>query len=173
MCVSVYLVYHQLTVLPNIPSAVESWGYRFACECVAEVAARTLTAELPSYATVMELDRKVREFPIPEHSAQVASSVTSPVPTLPSDDLSIPETMSRFVMSNAREARTSRCFCAVDKQFIHRGVTQFCSIYIGVSLRRQSSRTLSIHSRVNMRRRSSSVIELLRLSCGPLVHSTQ
>jgi hypothetical protein len=29
------------------------------------VTARTLTAEAPSYATIMELDRKVREFPLP------------------------------------------------------------------------------------------------------------
>ncbi|KAJ7722887.1 fungal-specific transcription factor domain-containing protein [Mycena maculata] len=43
----------------------EAWGFRFAAECVAEVTARTLTAEAPSYATIMELDRKVREFPLP------------------------------------------------------------------------------------------------------------
>ena len=28
--------------------------------------ARTLTAEAPSYSTIMELDKKVREFPLPE-----------------------------------------------------------------------------------------------------------
>lgn len=33
---------------------------------MADVTARTLTAEAPSYATIMELDRKVREFPLPE-----------------------------------------------------------------------------------------------------------
>lgn len=33
---------------------------------MAEVISRTLTAETPSYATIMELDKKVREFPIPE-----------------------------------------------------------------------------------------------------------
>ncbi|RDB19140.1 putative transcriptional regulatory protein C1F7.11c [Hypsizygus marmoreus] len=35
----------------------------------AYVTARTLTAEAPSYATIMELDRKVREFPLPEGMA--------------------------------------------------------------------------------------------------------
>ncbi|KAJ7850986.1 fungal-specific transcription factor domain-containing protein [Mycena leptocephala] len=44
---------------------LEVWQFRFAAECVAEVTARTLTAEAPSYATIMELDRKVREFPPP------------------------------------------------------------------------------------------------------------
>ncbi|KAG8221159.1 hypothetical protein J3R82DRAFT_2710 [Butyriboletus roseoflavus] len=81
----------------------ESWGYRFALECVAEVAARTLTAEIPSYATIMELDRKVREFLIPEHAANVATSVAAPVPTIASEDLEIAVSMGRFVMAHARE----------------------------------------------------------------------
>ncbi|TEB24873.1 hypothetical protein FA13DRAFT_1756766 [Coprinellus micaceus] len=48
----------------------ELWSFRFAAEVVAEVTARTLTAEGPSYATIMELDRKVREFPLPESMQQ-------------------------------------------------------------------------------------------------------
>ncbi|KAF9445242.1 hypothetical protein P691DRAFT_795733 [Macrolepiota fuliginosa MF-IS2] len=47
-------------------AAFEVWQFRFASECVAEVTSRTLTAEAPSYATIMDLDRKVREFPLPE-----------------------------------------------------------------------------------------------------------
>ncbi|KAJ7886974.1 fungal-specific transcription factor domain-containing protein, partial [Mycena leptocephala] len=43
----------------------ELWMFRFAAECVADVAAGTLAAEAPSYATIMELDRKVHEFPLP------------------------------------------------------------------------------------------------------------
>lgn len=48
----------------------EIWQFRFASECVAEVTARTLTAEAPSYSTIMELDRKVREFPLPTGMAE-------------------------------------------------------------------------------------------------------
>ncbi|KAF7358327.1 Zn(2)-C6 fungal-type domain-containing protein [Mycena venus] len=40
----------------------EVWLFRFAAECVADVTARTLTGEGPSYATILELDCKVREF---------------------------------------------------------------------------------------------------------------
>ncbi|KAG6841583.1 hypothetical protein C0991_009338 [Blastosporella zonata] len=47
-------------------SAFSTWQCRFAAECVADVTARTLTAEAPTYATIMELDKKVREFPLPE-----------------------------------------------------------------------------------------------------------
>lgn len=46
--------------------AFEVWAFRFAAECVADVAARTLTAEAPTYPTIMELDKKVREFPLPD-----------------------------------------------------------------------------------------------------------
>ena len=97
-------------------SVVETWGYRFAAECVAEVATRTLTAEMPSYGTIMELDRKVREFPIPEFVAHAASSVAGPVPTIGTEDMPIPESMGRFVMAHAREVSELCFFGAPDKQ---------------------------------------------------------
>ncbi|KAF7324675.1 Zn(2)-C6 fungal-type domain-containing protein [Mycena kentingensis (nom. inval.)] len=43
----------------------ELWQFRFAAECVADVTSRTLTADTPSYTTIMELDKKVRDFPLP------------------------------------------------------------------------------------------------------------
>ncbi|KIJ65371.1 hypothetical protein HYDPIDRAFT_110415 [Hydnomerulius pinastri MD-312] len=82
----------------------ESWGFRFASECVAEVASRTLTAEAPSYATIMELDRKVREFPIPDPAAHIATSASGPMPlTVAEEDLNPSESMGRFAMSHSRE----------------------------------------------------------------------
>ncbi|KAJ3515208.1 hypothetical protein NLJ89_g1912 [Agrocybe chaxingu] len=50
----------------TLGATFEIWQFRFASECVADVTARTLTAEAPSYATIMDLDRKVREFALPE-----------------------------------------------------------------------------------------------------------
>ncbi|KLO11085.1 hypothetical protein SCHPADRAFT_921876 [Schizopora paradoxa] len=52
-------------------SSFGSWGFRFACECVAQVAAKTLTASVPSYSTVLELDAAVRDFPMPELPANM------------------------------------------------------------------------------------------------------
>ena len=98
-----------------ILSAVETWNYRFSAECVAEVAERTLTAEIPSYATIMELDRKVREFPVPEFPTHVTSSVAGPVPTITTEDLSTSEFMGRFAMAYTREVRKSRSVSAPDK----------------------------------------------------------
>jgi hypothetical protein len=49
----------------------------------------------------MEIDRKVREFPIPDPAALIASG-TSPPPI--TEELSIPsELMGRLVMSQSRE----------------------------------------------------------------------
>ncbi|KAG1738523.1 fungal-specific transcription factor domain-containing protein [Suillus lakei] len=80
------------------------WGMRYAAECVAEVATRTLTAEAPSYAVIMEIDRKVREFPIPDPAALIASSASgvSP-PPITEEPLSHAESMGRLVMSHSRE----------------------------------------------------------------------
>ncbi|KAF7966860.1 hypothetical protein HWV62_36691 [Athelia sp. TMB] len=76
-----------------------AWNIRFGVECVAEVAARTLTAEAPTYSTIMELDRKVREFPLWEDATALASS--TPPPTI--DSMSPSEAMLRCVMSHTRE----------------------------------------------------------------------
>ncbi|KDQ62020.1 hypothetical protein JAAARDRAFT_123795 [Jaapia argillacea MUCL 33604] len=78
----------------------QSWGYRFASECVAEVAARTLTAVTPSYTTIMELDHKVREFSIPEAAATIA---TFGAPSVGSERISTAGSMQRFLMAHTRE----------------------------------------------------------------------
>ncbi len=51
--------------------AVGSWGFRFACECVSKVTAKTLTASVPSYSTVLDLDATVRDYPMPEFPADM------------------------------------------------------------------------------------------------------
>jgi hypothetical protein len=84
---------------------VLSWGCRFAFQCVSEVAQRALAAEPPSYDTIMELDRKVREFPVPPEVTAVVEGIVSP-----SDDeepIPLSTSMERFVMSNSREVGKS------------------------------------------------------------------
>ncbi|KAF4612588.1 hypothetical protein D9613_012706 [Agrocybe pediades] len=58
----------------DVGSEFGLWQIRFAAECVAEVTSRTLTAEAPSYATIMELDKKVRDFPLPDGLTQANNS---------------------------------------------------------------------------------------------------
>lgn len=68
-------------------------------ECMADVTAKIISAEAPSYATVMDLDRKVREFPMPEDAPAMAASAG-----LSSDKKSSsPGVITRHVRSHARE----------------------------------------------------------------------
>ena len=71
---------------------VGSWGFRFACECVSQVAAKTSTAQVPSYSTILDLDRKVRDFPIPE--IPLDGPIDRAKPSM---------VMTRFVLSHSRE----------------------------------------------------------------------
>ncbi|KIK95062.1 hypothetical protein PAXRUDRAFT_827363 [Paxillus rubicundulus Ve08.2h10] len=81
-----------------------TWHFRFAYECVAEVAVRTLAAEAPSYTTIMELDHKIRKFPIPGPSAQLVTSPASPMlSTINEHEVGPTEYMGRFVMAHAQE----------------------------------------------------------------------
>ena len=86
--------------------AVNTWGCRFALQCVAEVAARALAAEPPSYATILELDRKVREFPIPPEAIAVLEDLKSP--SAEDEPVSLTQSMERMVLSHCREVGT--CF---------------------------------------------------------------
>jgi hypothetical protein len=94
--------------LPFCDFAVGTWHFRFAYECVSEVAVRTLAAKAPSYAAIIELDRKVRDFPIPGPSAQLVTSSASPMPqTIDEEEPGPNESMSRFVMAYSREVPKS------------------------------------------------------------------
>ncbi|KAI6096910.1 hypothetical protein EDD16DRAFT_1499936 [Pisolithus croceorrhizus] len=81
-----------------------SWAFRFASECVADVAARTLTSDPPSYSTILELDRKVRDFPVTEAAEEFAAAACGGVLAKSVDkDVGFTESMGRLIMSNARE----------------------------------------------------------------------
>ncbi|TFY79682.1 hypothetical protein EWM64_g4331 [Hericium alpestre] len=76
-----------------------SWGFRFAFECVAEIATRTLTATPPRYSDIIELDRKVREFAIP---SDVIAQLTGAPGTDPRD-IPLCASMINFVLGHTRE----------------------------------------------------------------------
>ncbi|KZV65070.1 hypothetical protein PENSPDRAFT_745213 [Peniophora sp. CONT] len=84
-----------------------SWGFRFAFECVAEIAAKTLAANPPRYSEILELDRKVRDFAIPPDAmAQLRGGYTD------MREMPLALSMIYFVLSHTRE---------VMLLFIHRG----------------------------------------------------
>lgn len=97
--------------LLSLSHSVEIWQFRFAAECVADVTSRTLTAEAPSYTTILELDKKVRDFPLPEgfqspSAAVVATNggggTSNTVPGAKADE-DIGLSMQRCVLDHIRE----------------------------------------------------------------------
>jgi hypothetical protein len=44
---------------------VHAWKHRFASECMSVVHDQAFGAKTPTYATVLQLDRKLRAFPVP------------------------------------------------------------------------------------------------------------
>lgn len=74
---------------------VNDWVCRFVCECVGEVACKTLTATIPSYATILDLDAKIRDFNIPS------------LPEVTLDPSRPAAVMAHFVQAHSREASES------------------------------------------------------------------
>ncbi|KAA1470033.1 hypothetical protein DENSPDRAFT_928581 [Dentipellis sp. KUC8613] len=76
-----------------------SWGFRFAFECVAEVAATTLTASAPRYAEILALDRKIREFAIPSDAFDRLGAG----PGVDPRSVPLAASMTSFVLRHTRE----------------------------------------------------------------------
>ncbi|KAI5997762.1 hypothetical protein EDC04DRAFT_2976965, partial [Pisolithus marmoratus] len=82
----------------------KSWVFRFASECVADVAARKLTSNPPNYSTILELDRKVKGFLVTGAAEEFAAAARGNVPEkLQDEDIGLTESVTRLIMSNARE----------------------------------------------------------------------
>lgn len=83
---------------------VALWGFRFALDCVSEVATRTLSAQGPRYSEVLELDRKIRDFQIRGNTLDVLGQQSGAGPS----DMPLSSSMARFMLNHTRETRTSQ-----------------------------------------------------------------
>lgn len=70
-------------------SLVPAWKARWGKECVAEVVLGTLTARPPKYTVILELDRKLRDMPLPKYA-------TGPPP----EGKGLAETMKHYMPIN-------------------------------------------------------------------------
>ncbi|KAI0642067.1 fungal-specific transcription factor domain-containing protein [Trametes meyenii] len=127
-------------------AAFETWGFRFALQCVSEVASKTLTSEAPSYEVIMELDRKIREFPIPPDAAAMQEDIEPPPDSEPPP---LQESMIRFVLSHSRE---------VILLFLHR--TFFAQAIIDSP--RNPLRSAYAHSFLAAYRSSGTILKVVR-----------
>ncbi|KAL4063200.1 fungal-specific transcription factor domain-containing protein [Scleroderma citrinum] len=55
----------KLPLLSDEDDSFHTWKYRFTSECMSVVHDQAFGAKTPSYATVLQLDRKLRAFPVP------------------------------------------------------------------------------------------------------------
>lgn len=74
---------------------VGNWSSRYTVECLAPVVEATQAAKSPSYQTILDLDRKIREF-------------TVPVSTDATDADGVPTGMRYFAQSYYRELSACR-----------------------------------------------------------------
>lgn len=49
----------------NLPLAVDTWKHHFSAECMSVVHDQAFGAKTPGYQTILQLDRKLRAFPVP------------------------------------------------------------------------------------------------------------
>ncbi|KAG1802065.1 uncharacterized protein HD556DRAFT_1228651 [Suillus plorans] len=85
--------------LGEIPTPFGNWNSYYTMECLAPVVEATQAVRPPNYQTILELDRKIREFSIP-----VSANSTQPD--------SVPIEMVAFVLTSYRD---------LTLMFLHRG----------------------------------------------------
>ncbi|KAI0943568.1 hypothetical protein AcW1_002704 [Taiwanofungus camphoratus] len=88
------------SVQPSFPS----WKARWGRECLAEVVQGTLTSRAPKYTVILELDRKLRDMPLPQYALGAPPKGTG-----------LSQTMSHFMPINYLHLTllyVHRCFFA-------------------------------------------------------------
>ncbi|KAH9989846.1 hypothetical protein BJV77DRAFT_1015520, partial [Russula vinacea] len=58
---------------PPVEDAFNAWKHRFSSECMAPVHDQVFGAKTPTYATILQLDRKLRAYPVPQ-ALQIAGN---------------------------------------------------------------------------------------------------
>ncbi|KAI9511531.1 hypothetical protein F5148DRAFT_1274173 [Russula earlei] len=78
---------------PPVDDAFNAWKHRFSSECMAAVHDQVFGARTPTYATILQLDRKLRAYPVPPALQIAGFGGTSSEPSIGSYPESIPLTL--------------------------------------------------------------------------------
>ena len=62
------LVAHRIPTTTATRRTVPAWKARWGKECISPVVMGTLTAQPPKYSVILELDRRIRDVPLPKYS---------------------------------------------------------------------------------------------------------
>ena len=91
------------TLLPLTSKIAVVWGFRFACDGMAEIIARTLTATPPRYSTIKELDRRIAEFSFPPEALEAIRGG----PGVDPSSIPLPVSMLVFILSTMQDVSKS------------------------------------------------------------------
>jgi hypothetical protein len=91
------------TLLPLTSKIAIVWGFRFACDGMAEIIARTLTATPPRYSTIRELDRRIGEFSFPPEALEAIRGG----PGVDPRSIPLPASMMVFTLSTMQDVSKS------------------------------------------------------------------
>ena len=83
--------------------SVSAWKHRFSSECMAAVHDQVFGARTPTYATILQLDRKLRAYPVPPVLQIAGFGGTSSEPDVGSYPESIPLVLQRHIVLAIRE----------------------------------------------------------------------
>jgi hypothetical protein len=98
-----YITIMCFVLLLLTPMIVGVSVFRFANEGTAEIIARTLTATPPRYPTIRELDRKIREFPLPLQAVEAMRGG----PGVDPRSVPLPASMLSYLLSNVQDVSES------------------------------------------------------------------
>ena len=87
--------------------SVNAWKHRFSSECMAAVHDQVFGARTPTYATILQLDRKLRAYQVPPALQIAGFGGTSSESHTGSYTESTPLTLQRHIVLAIREM--SRC----------------------------------------------------------------
>lgn len=86
-------------------SLVHAWKHRFSSECMSVVHDQAFGAKNPTYSTIIQLDRKLRAFPVPPVLQVAGFSNSEPQSTGFPDTIML--TLQRHIVSAIRETSES------------------------------------------------------------------
>jgi hypothetical protein len=97
---------------PSIDDAFSAWKHRFSSECMAAVHDQVFGARTPTYATILQLDRKLRAYQVPPVLQIAGFGSSSSEPPLGSYPESTPLILQRHLVLAIRE---------INLLYMHRG----------------------------------------------------
>lgn len=133
-------------LLPLTSKIAAVWGFRFACDGMAEIIARTLTATPPRYSTIKELDRRIGEFSFPPEALEAIRGG----PGVDPHSIPLPASMMVFLLSTMQDVSKSSSLPDTTILRAKRNPSKSPCFFIATTLSRLSSKTQMTQQEANM-----------------------